>query len=267
MERARWSGQLCRTSRKQYVRAPTGVWPPMSAWHHTLSWGAHVKGRRDKWRDATFNYLGFHEVMRHGFNSRTQFGVLHRSREILQDHPAWRVGEALLESFDILAAAAADVHQEHAVPIVFCALVAIEKLFLHGKPVGIVETIFAACRHEGVEISEGLGVSLNIFIEGEVGVKSVLEGCGARVGGALVAILLEISGHLGEELESVVKTGGGFSCQPKWEMTELYSWDLELKKYWHASYCGFDGRHCHGSSQGSCDIALRARFSDIFASG
>ena len=68
-----------------------------------------TRGKK-KW-DATFDGLGFHEVVRHDFDPGARFCVLHGAWEILQDQPAWRCREATLERLNVLAAAAANVHE------------------------------------------------------------------------------------------------------------------------------------------------------------
>ena len=165
--------------------------------------GSKVKDRRD----ATFDRLRLHEIVRHDFNSRARYRMLHCAREILQDHPAWRGGEAALEHFDVLAAATADIYEEHIIFVLCCGLEAIEDLFLHGEPVGENGNVLAACCHEGVEIAEGLGIFFDLVPEDEVSVQGVLERCGAGIGRAFVAVSLEIGGHFGKVLEGVVEAG------------------------------------------------------------
>jgi hypothetical protein len=48
-----------------------------------------------------------------------------------------------------------------------------------------------------------------------------LERCGAGIGGAFVAVFLEIGGHFGKVLEGVVEAGDELSCQRGFEMAVL----------------------------------------------
>ena len=140
--------------------------------------------------------------MRHGFDAGAQFRVRHGAGEVLQDHPARRGGEAVLEHFDVLAAAAADIDEEYAAAllVLLCSgggLEAVEDLLLDGEPVGEFGTVLAAGRHEGVEVAKGLGVLFNVVPEGEVRTQGVLQWCGARVGRAFIPVFLKIGGHFG----------------------------------------------------------------------
>ena len=182
-----------------------------------LPFSRKVKDRRD----ATFDRLRLHEIVRHDFNSRAHFRMHHCAWEILQDHPARRGGEAVLEHFDVLAAATANIYEEHIIFVLCYGLEAIEDLLLHGEPIGENGTVLAACCHEGVEVAEGLGIFFDVVPEYEVSVQGVLERCGAGIGGAFVAVFLEIGGHFGKVLEGVVEAGDELSCQRGFEMAVL----------------------------------------------
>ena len=149
--------------------------------------------------------------MRHDFYPRAQFRMLHRAREILQDHAPPRPREAILERLHVLAAATANVHEEHAVLGVCGASVAIEYLLLHREPVGKDGTVLAIGRHEGVKVSGGCGSLFDVVPDVEVRVEGVLEGCSEGIRGAMIAVFLKVCGHLGEILEGMVEAGGELS--------------------------------------------------------
>lgn len=122
------------------------------------------------------------------------FCMIHGAWEILQDHSAWRGGEAVLERLNILAAAATNVHEEVVALAFCCGPEAIEDLLLYGEPVGEVGTVLAACCHEDVEVVEGLGVFFNVLPEGEIRVEGEPEGYDAGIGGAFTAVFLKVGG-------------------------------------------------------------------------
>ena len=92
-------------------------------------------------------------------------------------------------------------------------MVAVQDLLLHREPVGEDGTVLAAGCHKGVEVSGGLDILFNVIPEAHIGVEGVLDGCSKGIGGASIAIFLEIGGHLGEILEGVVEAEGQLSCQ------------------------------------------------------
>ena len=146
--------------------------------------------------------------MHHDLDLRAQFRMIHGAGEILQDQPTWGSREAIVERLHVLSAAAATVHEQYAVLIACCGLVAIEDLLLYGEPIGEDGTVLAASCHEGVEVSEDFGVLFDIVPEAEICTESVMYGCSEAIGGASVACFLKIGGHFWETLEGVVEAEG-----------------------------------------------------------
>ena len=153
--------------------------------------------------------------MRHNFDPRAHFSKLYRAREILQDHPPLRPGEAIPKRLHVLATAAANVHEKHTTVVIVIvtareASVPIEDLLLHGEPVGEDRTILATGRHKNVKVSGGFGLLFDEVPHVQVGVEGILEGGGEGIRRAMIAVFLKVGGHLGEELEGVVEAGGEF---------------------------------------------------------
>lgn len=166
-----------------------------------------------EWGTLTFDGLGLHEIVRHNFDPGARFCVLHGSGEILQDQAARRGGKAALERLQVLAAAATNVHEQHAILALFGATVTVEDLLLHREPVSEDGTVLAAGCHEGIEVSGSLGILFDEVPEAKVGAAAVLDGCSEGIGGASIAIFLEIGGHFGEVLEGVVEAEDRLSFQ------------------------------------------------------